>query len=199
MQATTVGNLEALRRVAVCMIGHGRLVTGIVRQMEEPFHVDVFTDSNQARCPKTRKSTSSSNLWYGSHMLRSTTTTQGVVALSSGESEFYALVKETSAGLGVVSILTDLGVDISKNTKIARAILEVRVDASAGRGIVVQRGAGRIRHIATPTLWVQKPHARWHSQNHKNLWNLEPRRSWNQTPGRRSNSKSFGKMSLLHS
>ena len=101
------------------MIGHGRLVTGIVRPMEEPFHVDVFTDSNQARCPKTRKSTSSSNLWYGSHMLRSTTTTQGVVALSSGESEFYALVKETSAGLGVVSILTDLGVDISKNTKIA--------------------------------------------------------------------------------
>ena len=41
-------------------------------------------------------------LFYGSHMLLSTSTTQGVIALSSGESEFYALVKATSAGLGAV-------------------------------------------------------------------------------------------------
>ena len=47
-------------------------------------------------------------------MLRSMSTTQGVIALSSGESEFYALVKGTSAGLGAVSMLQDLGVDISK-------------------------------------------------------------------------------------
>ena len=33
--------------------------------------------------------TSASKLFYGSHMLRSTRTTQGVVALSSGESEFF--------------------------------------------------------------------------------------------------------------
>ena len=60
-------------------------------------------------------------------------------------SEFYALVKETSAGLGAVSMLEDLGVDSSKSTQIDKAVLEVRVDASAGR-----------RHIATPTLWVEK-------------------------------------------
>ena len=65
------------------------------------------------------------------------------------------MVKGTSAGLKGVSMLTDLGVDISKNTKIDDAALEVRIDASAGRGIAVQRGAGRIRHIAAPTLWVQ--------------------------------------------
>ena len=40
-------------------------------------------------------------------------------------------------------MLKDLGVDISKNTKIDKAVLEVRVDASAGRGIAVRRGAGR--------------------------------------------------------
>ena len=87
-------------------------------------------------------------------MLRSTSTTQGVIALSSEESEFYALVKGTS-GLGAVSMLKDLGVDISIITMIDKAVLEVRVDASAGRGIAVPRGAGRIRHIATPTLWVE--------------------------------------------
>ena len=30
------------------------------------------------------------------------------------------------------------------------------LDASAGIGIAQRRGAGRIRHIATPTLWLQK-------------------------------------------
>ena len=53
-------------------------------------------------------------------------------------------------------MLKDLGVDISKNTIIVRAVLEVRVDATAGRGMTVRRGAGRIRHIATPNLRVQK-------------------------------------------
>ena len=51
-------------------------------------------------------------------------------------------------------MLKDLGV--GKNTKIYQAAHEVRIDASARRGIAVRRGAGRIRHIATPTLWVQK-------------------------------------------
>ena len=60
-------------------------------------------------------------------------------------SEFYALVKETSAGLGAVSMPKDLGVDTSQSTKIDKAVLQVRIDASAGR-----------RHIATPTLWVEK-------------------------------------------
>ena len=53
-------------------------------------------------------------------------------------------------------MLKDLGDDISKNTKIDKAVLEVRVDASSGRGMAVRRGAGRTHHIATPTLWVQK-------------------------------------------
>ena len=47
-------------------------------------------------------------------------------------------------------------VHISKNTMTDKAVLEVRVDASAGRGMAVRRGAGRIRHIATPALWVHQ-------------------------------------------
>ena len=93
-----------------------------MRQIEEQSHVVVFTDSDHACCPKTRKSTSSSNLFYGSSMLRSTNTTQGVSALSSAESEFYALVKGRSAGVGAVSMLKDLGVNISKSDK---AVVEV--------------------------------------------------------------------------
>ena len=116
MQAPTAGNLEALKRVARHLIGHGRLAQEFVRQIEEPSYVVVITDSDHAGCLKTRKITSSSKLFFGSHMLRSTSTTQGVIAWSSPESEFYALVKGTSAGLGAVSMLKDLGVDINTKT-----------------------------------------------------------------------------------
>ena len=34
--------------------------------------------------------------------------------------------------------------------------LEIKLDATAGRPIAMRRGAGRIRHIATPTLWLQR-------------------------------------------
>ena len=152
MQAPTVGNLEALKRVARYLIGHGLFLQEFVRQIEEPSRVVEFTDSDHAGCLRTRKSASSTKLFYVSHMLHSTSTKEGVIALSSEESELYTLVKGTSAGL--VSMLKDLGVNISKNTKIDQA--EVRTGASAGRGKAVQRGAWRIRHIATPTLWVQK-------------------------------------------
>ena len=100
----------------------------LMQQVEEPSHVVVFTDSDHAGCLKTRHSTSSSKLFDGSHMLLSTSTARGVLALSLGESEFYALLKGTSAGFGAVSMLKDLRVYISNNTQIDKAVLEVRID-----------------------------------------------------------------------
>ena len=34
--------------------------------------------------------------------------------------------------------------------------LEIKLNATAGRAIAMRRDAGRIRHIATPTLWLQR-------------------------------------------
>ena len=93
MQTPAVGNMEALKQVAKFLIAHGRFIQEFVRQTEEPSHVVVFTDSDHAGCMRTRDNTSSSKLFYGSQMLRSTSTTQAVIPLSSGESEFHALVK----------------------------------------------------------------------------------------------------------
>ena len=45
-------------------------------------------------------------------------------------------------------MLEDLGFNVSENSKIGQAVLEVRIDASAARGIAARRGAGRIRHDA---------------------------------------------------
>ena len=72
-----------------------------------------------------------------------------MIALSRGESEFYAAVKGSSAGLGTVNMLMDMGVLMQKAIKIL-------VDATAGIGIASRRGVGRIRHIHTPSLWLQR-------------------------------------------
>ena len=120
-------------------------------QFEEPQHLVVFTDSDHAGCLRTRKSTSSFKIMYGQHLPRSASSTQAVISLRSGESEFYSLVKGVAAGLGAAAMLRDLGVELTGD-----ATVEVKVDATAGRGVAMRRGAGRIRHIATPTLWVQK-------------------------------------------
>ena len=99
-------------------------------------------------------------------MVRSTATTQGVHAFSSGEAEFYASVKGAVGGLGAVAMLRDLGVRTGNDAgeellprsdckKHEKPMVEVFVDATAGRGVAMRRGAGRIRHIATPTLWLQ--------------------------------------------
>ena len=148
MQKPTVGDFEGLKRAARYLLKYGRLVQEFVRQFEEPQHLVVFT---HAGCLRTRKSTSSFKIMYGQHLLRSASSTQAVISLSSGESEFYSLVKGVPAGLGAVAMLRDLGVKLTGD-----ATVEVKVDATAGRGVAMRRSAGRIRHIATPTLWVQK-------------------------------------------
>ena len=68
-------------------------------------------------------------------MLRSTRTTQGVIALSSG-------VRVLRSGEENVTMLKDLGVEIGKHTQIDQAVLEVRIDAFAGSGIAVRRELG---------------------------------------------------------
>ena len=69
-----------------------------------------------------------------------------MIALSSGEKEFYGLVKGAAHTLGIQSMAKDLGID---------AKARILMDATAARGIATRRGAGRIRHIQTPYLWIQ--------------------------------------------
>eukprot|EP00973_Karenia_brevis_P049602 6883804-Karenia_brevis.AAC.1 len=58
--------------------------------------------------------------------------------------------------------MRDLGIVLDKHAIDVKtrpnpeSLLDVKMDASAGKAIASRRGAGKIRHIATPTLWVQK-------------------------------------------
>ena len=89
-----------------------------------------------------------------------------IFSLSSAEAEFYAAVKAAAAGIGCVSMMRDIGVMLQQQgvevkvkgsgDEVNSPSLEIKLDATAGRAIAMRRGAGRIRHIATPTLWLRR-------------------------------------------
>ena len=70
--------------------------------------VEVYSDTDWAGCQKTRKSTSGGGLVLGSHLIKSWSSTQNLVSLSSGEAEFYGVVKAAGMGLGYQALLRDL-------------------------------------------------------------------------------------------
>ena len=84
-----------------------------------------------------------------SHLIKSWSTTQTVIALSSGEAEYYGLVKAAAQGMGAKAMLMDFGVDIKEP-------IDVMSDASAAIGIAQRRGMGKVRHIETNQLWLQE-------------------------------------------
>ena len=83
----------------------------------------------------------------GEHAIRHWSSTQSVIALSSGEAEYYGMVKGASMALGIRSILADLGVELQ---------IRIRTDASAAKGIATRRGLGKVRHIEVNQLWLQE-------------------------------------------
>ena len=78
--------------------------------------------------------------------MKTWSSTQATVALSSAEAELYALTKGASQGLGMMTLLADFGLTVS---------VTVHTDASAAIGIVRRAGIGKLRHLNVRYLWVQ--------------------------------------------
>ena len=142
MQQSNTKNVQALKRLVRFLKGSLRCLVVYGRQAEQQV-VDVFSASGWAGCTKTRRSTSSSYVMLGGHLLASSATAQNVVATSSTEAEFYALTKSASRALGAVAM-----------SKVVKP--RVRVDATASKTIASRRGVGRVRHFHTQVLWVQE-------------------------------------------
>ena len=133
-----------LTRLGKYLIGRERYVTNYpyqsrVRQLE------VWTDTDYAGCRDTRKSTSGGLIRFGQHLIRGWSSTQKVIALSSGEAEYYGLVRGTAEAMGTKSILTDMGVTVS---------IRAFEDSVAARGIATRTGLGKVRHMEVNQLWV---------------------------------------------
>ena len=110
MAEPTTAGLEALKRCMRFLLKYPRCIQNFERQEIVPKQITCYSDSNFAGCLQSRKSTSSCKISYGKHFLKSTSTPQAVVSLSSAEAEFYAAGKAAAAGIGCVSMMRDLGV-----------------------------------------------------------------------------------------
>ena len=109
--------------------------------------MDARVDTDHAGCLKTRRSTNGGALMHGLHTIKSWSSTQSVIALSSGEAEYYGVVKGASVLLGALSLCKDLGIEMKGR---------VHTDSSAAKGMASRRGLGKTRHIDTQYLWVQE-------------------------------------------
>ena len=107
-----------------------------------------FADSDWAGDKKTLKSTSGGAIVWGTHTLKTWSTSQSTIALSSGEAELYALTKAATQLVGISSLAMDFGVE-TKGV--------VRTDSSAAMGMTYRTGlGGRCRHIKVQYLWIQQ-------------------------------------------
>ena len=145
MSKPSESDWKKLKRLARYLVDKTRSRT-IFEYQGKPGNIEVHIDTDFAGCQRTRKSTSGGVLKFGGHLLKTWSSTQNVIALSSGEAEYYGLVKGVSQGLGVKAMLAELGVETS---------VTVKTDASAARGIAMRRGMGKVRHIEVNQLWVQ--------------------------------------------
>ena len=113
--------------------------------------VDIYSDSNWAGCRRTRKSSSGGVVMLGDHCIKSWSKTQAVVAKSSAEAELYGVVRGATEGLGILTLINDLGGEMR---------MQVHLDAAAAKGIFERRGLSKIRHIDVNVLWLQQTCAR---------------------------------------
>ena len=83
----------------------------------------------------------------GAHCVTHWCRGQAVIALSSGEAEYYSLVTLVAEMCGADSLAKDWNLDYK---------FGVNMDATAAIGMAGRRGLGKVKHIHTVFLWVQE-------------------------------------------
>ena len=147
MSNPTKGGWSKLKRLARYLIDKTRVVTTYEYQ-EELTRITIYSDSDFAGCNRTRKSMPGGLVMYGKCLIKTWSSTQSMIALSSGESEYYGLVKAASQGIGMRHLFEDLG-------GVKAKVVQIMSDASAAIGIASRRGSGNVRHIEFNQLWLQ--------------------------------------------
>ena len=146
MAKPTRGGMRKLKRLGRYLVGKPRVVTEYPWQ-EEGKNIKGYSDSDWGGCKKTGKSTSGGVILKGGHYIRSWSSTQKCVTLSSGEAELVAMVKTSAEVIGVAQLLADWGEEVEG---------EALVDSSAALGVVKRKGCGKLRHVRVGKLWIQE-------------------------------------------
>ena len=82
--------------------------------------------------------------------MKTWSSTQGAVALSSAEAEFYAMVDGVLRAKWAVTVAEELGCGVDGGE------LVLGTDSSAAKSFVSRRGLGKMRHLEVRDLWLQE-------------------------------------------
>eukprot|EP00971_Amphidinium_carterae_P348914 6490741-Amphidinium_carterae.1 len=150
----TLASQARVKRVLRYFVRYPRLVYDYAFCEETPGmsqgceELNIWVDSDHASNPD-RKSTSGLIAELRGHVIYEASSTQGVIALSSGEAEFYALVRGVVVGLHLKHLLEEMQV------KDLRIVLWS--DSVAGRGMISRLGVGKkAKHIDVQYLFAQQ-------------------------------------------
>ena len=100
----------------------------------------VYSDSDWAGCKQSRRSRSGGIATLAGGIVKSWCNRQATVAMSSGEAEYYAIVKAGAEALGIQAVALDLGWDV-------RA--KLFVDSSAARAFGTNEACGGSISVGT--------------------------------------------------
>ncbi|CAK0805864.1 unnamed protein product, partial [Prorocentrum cordatum] len=108
MQKPTERHLRLLKRAGRFLIGAPRAIWKWGRQ-RAPTVMNIYSNTDWAGCPITRRSTSSVVIKHGQHLIVTASTIQIPISMSSGEAEFYGSVRAASRAIGMQSLCQGLG------------------------------------------------------------------------------------------
>ena len=86
-------------------------------------------------------------MMLGSHVTKCWSSTQASLALSSGEAEYYGVVRAAGIGLGQQALFRDAGLDLG---------VRIWTDSAAAMGTSGRQGLGKLRHLECHSLWLQQ-------------------------------------------
>ena len=146
LKKPTQAHFQMLKRGVRYLRSHPRLIHLFANQ-DKFTQLEVWVDADHAGCIRSRKSTTGTVLRLGKNTIKTTCKSQAVIALSSGEAEYYGLVSGLCQGLGEQSTLYDWGITIP---------MVGFMDATTGLAIGSRHGLGKVKHIDTVFLWGQE-------------------------------------------
>ena len=111
--------------------------------------LNIYVDSDWAGCHQTRRSTTGSVTELLGTCIHLGSETQGVVALSSAEAEFYAISTGAQEALYVRNFIME-----ALHTK--RVNVRIHTDSSAGKSMATRQGVSkRARNIVLKFIFIQ--------------------------------------------
>ena len=85
----------------------------------------------------------------GKHCVQTWSSTQGAIALSGAEAEFYAMIEAVIEAKGDGNTMIELEFEVQHE-------LQLHTDSSAARSFVSRKGLGKMKYIEIRDFWLQR-------------------------------------------